>query len=109
MAVEYSLLIEKGATWTFSFVHRNKTTKAPYDLSGCRAWMEIKSVSGGNPLTLTTENGHIEIDGPAGKVSTTMPPTETSAVTLKNGRYELFVVYPDDTVKKRFYGSIRAV
>jgi hypothetical protein len=67
----------------------------PMDLSGYTARMSIKDRAGGTELmSLTTENGRIEVDNTAKVINLIISADDTADITWKKGVYDLELVAP---------------
>lgn len=117
-AASYDLYIEQGATFRFTAVYGYKdgTVDAdgnpnviPYDLSGCRARMQIRQRRGSEVLVAaTTSNGGIEItDAPAGRMEITITDEATDTLTMRKAAYDLEVGYPSGDVVRVLQGSVK--
>ncbi|MEU7830374.1 hypothetical protein [Nonomuraea sp. NPDC049129] len=106
MAGVYRLKIDQGTTVRRGFRWLRNTT--PVDLTGCRARMEIRTAVGGALIhRLDTDEGDgLTIDGPAGMITLSIPPSVSSAWTSLTGVYDLEVVFPDGTVTRLVQGPI---
>ena len=102
------LKIIQGATFRKALVWLAPDKKTPIDLTGCTARMQVRSEieSPTVLLELTTENGGIVIDGPAGKLTLRISPTATAAITWESGVWDLEVVHPSGDVTRLVQGSI---
>lgn len=102
------LKIIQGATFpkVLRWIAPDKTT--PIDLTGCTARMQARSEieSPTVLLELTTENGGIVIDGPAGKLALHISPADTAAIAWESGVWDLEVVHPNGDVTRLAQGSI---
>ena len=102
------LKIIQGATFRkpLEWLAPDKTT--PIDLTGCMARMQVRSEieSATVLLELTTENGGIVIDGPAGKLTLHLSPPATAAISWESGVWDLEVVHPNGDVTRLVQGSI---
>lgn len=102
------LKIIQGATFRRLLVWLAPDKITPIDLSGCTARMQVRSEveSPTVLLELTTENGGIVIDGPAGKLILHLPPAATTAISWESGVWDLEVVHPNGDVTRLAQGSI---
>ena len=102
------LKIIQGATFpkVLRWIAPDKTT--PIDLTGCTARMQVRSEieSPTVLLELTTENGGIVIDGPAGKLTLRISPAATAAIAWESGVWDLEVVHPNGDVTRLAQGAI---
>jgi hypothetical protein len=88
-AGRYDLTIEQGATFKRSLTWKTSTA-TPVNVTGYTARMRVKNKVGGTTvLHLTTENGGITLGGAAGTISLLATATQTSAIAIKKGVYDL--------------------
>lgn len=79
----------------------------PHDLTGYTARMAIKNKVGGTVLlSLTTENGGIELDDSAKTITLNISATDTAALTWTTGTYDLEMVSSTGVVTPLMYGSV---
>ena len=102
------LKIIQGATFRKPLVWLAPDKTTPIDLTGCTARMQVRSEveSPTVLLELTTANGGIVIDGPAGKMTLHISPADTASVTWEGGVWDLEVVHPSGDVTRLAQGSI---
>lgn len=109
---EHDLTIYQGALLNeqFQFFLANGTT--PMDLTDFTARLQARDNYGAADayITLTTENGGIAItDAAAGKLSLNMDATDTGALTVIDGVYDLLLL-PDgdeDRAIRVMFGTVR--
>lgn len=110
MAVEYPLAIDTETGLSFIFDYRDKATHASRIPAGSTATMIFRDVAGMlQPLTLTTETGHIVIDAAAGRMTTTISRVEAVALQWRQANYKFYLNRPDGTRKKLLFGPARKV
>lgn len=79
----------------------------PHDMAGYTARMAVKNKPGGTVLlSLTTENGGIEIDDSAKTITLNISATDTAALDWKSGSYDLELVSPTGIVTALLNGSV---
>ena len=102
------LKIIQGATFRRSLVWLAPDKTTPIDLTGCMARMQVRSEieSAAVLLELTTGNGGIAIDGPAGKLTLYISPADTASATWESGVWDLEVEHPSGDVTRLVQGSI---
>ena len=102
------LKIIQGATFRKALVWLAPDKTTPIDLTGCTARMQVRSEIESTTvlLELTTENGCIVIDGPAGKLTLHLSPAATAAIAWESGVWDLEVVHPSGDVTRLVQGSI---
>lgn len=82
----------------------------PVDLTGYTARMKIKDKVGGTVLlTLTTENGKIELVAVDSIIRLKLSANETAALTWKKGVYDLELESPTGVVTELLSGEITVV
>lgn len=79
----------------------------PHELTGYTARMAVKDKLGGAVLlSLTTENGGIEINPASQTITLTISATDTAAITWAKGVYDLELVSPDGVVTAVLAGAV---
>lgn len=103
------LLIEKGATFRFSAIWKNKQTGQPIDLTGYTARMHIRATTDAATTitTMTTENARIVLGGTAGTISLYISDTDTAALTAGDAVYDLELVAPGGDVTRLLKGKVK--
>ena len=93
MAGQKNFEIDQNATFSFVVEYKDEDGNA-IDLSGASAKMQVRDTKGGTKLavTLTSPSGGITIDGPNGKLTVKMTPTQTSKIFYPKSSYDLMVV-----------------
>jgi len=90
------LEISQGATFRKAFVW--KSGGAVVDITGYTAKSQIRTSVGSSTVVceMTTENGMLEIDGPAGKVTVVIPATVTETFNFNSsgGVYDVELYHP---------------
>jgi hypothetical protein len=78
----------------------------PYDLRNFTARMQVRRTidSSAVMISLTTENGGIDIDGEMGTINIYMSPEQTAALS-NSGVYDLEIVSEDDVVSRVVKGN----
>lgn len=96
----YDIQFRQGTTWRKSFTWK-QGNGTPVDLTGCTAAVDVRltEFSATAVIELTTENGRIAIDGPAGKVTLSLTAAETAAIRALEYRYDLDIYDVDPTRK----------
>lgn len=107
-AAKLKLAIEQGATFRKVLTWKAGTPAVPVNLTGCTARMQIrKEIANATPyVTLTTENGGIELGGVAGTITLIITPTATAAFTWTAGVYDLEIVFSPTDVRRLVYGPV---
>lgn len=84
------LVIECGAVWDDLLAL--KTNGQPLDLTGATARMQIRDLEGNLIIELSTGNGRLLIDGPAGTIQRRLGATVTAAITAEKGKYDMEII-----------------
>ena len=104
-----SLKIDQGATYSKKAIWKSGTPQVPVNLTGCTAKMYVKEKvnSVATLLELTTENGGIVLGGILGSIEfCKLSALATSQITWTAGVYDLKIIFPDGTVKRKIAGNI---
>lgn len=101
-AARYTIRIEQGATW------KPVLTLQDTDLTGYSARMQIRADVDSDVvlLELTTSDGHITIDGPAGQITLQLTDVETTALDWTTGVYDLELIAPGGDVQRLLKGIV---
>jgi hypothetical protein len=98
LAGNYNMVCEQGTTYTRRFElqypdETDPTIYYPWDLSGYTARMQVRRTieSSSAMITLTTENGGIDIDEENGAVTVQMTAAQTSSIT-NSGVYDIELI-----------------
>jgi hypothetical protein len=93
MAGQKNFEVDQNATFSFIVEYKDENDDA-IDLTGASAKMQVRDTKGGNKLavTLTSPSGGITIDGPNGKLTVRMTPTQTSKIFYPKSSYDVMVV-----------------
>lgn len=100
-----NLLIEQWAAFDQSLSYKNKN-KRPIDLTGCTAHMSIRDKSGALLADLTTLNGKIMIDGPAGKIRLLLTADQTGVMNFTKALYDLRIIPPSGLAYRLIQGTV---
>jgi outer membrane receptor protein involved in Fe transport len=92
MAAQKNWEVDQNATFTFSIEYKDSSNN-PIDLTGSTAKMQVRDTKGGSKLafTLTSPSGGITIDGPNGKITIRMTPTQTNKLFYPKSSYDLMI------------------
>ena len=93
MAGQKNFDVDQNATFSFVVEYKDDNGNA-IDLTGASAKMQVRDVKGGTKLavTLTSPSGGIVINGPLGKVTVTLTPTQTNKLFYPKSVYDIMVV-----------------
>lgn len=111
IAGTYNILCEQGTTFTRTLELKypdtiDPTTYYTYDLTDFTARMQVRRTIESSTVivSLTTENGGIDIVGEDGKIIIFMNPVQTSALT-SSGVYDLEIISDDGVVSRVVQGT----
>jgi hypothetical protein len=92
MAGQKNFEVDQNATFTF-IVEYKDNNGLPIDLTGSTAKMQVRDTKGGTKLafTLTSPSGGITIDGPNGKLTMKMTPTQTNKLFYPKSSYDIML------------------
>ena len=93
MAGQKNFEVDQNATFSFVLEYKDDNENA-IDLNGASAKMQIRDIRGGAKLavTLTSPSGGIVIDGPNGKFTITLTPTQTNKLFYPKSVYDIMLV-----------------
>lgn len=110
IAGTYNILCEQGTTFTRVLLIEQPTIADPtvyevYDLTLNTARMHVRrTIESTVPLiSLTTENGRIIIDGPAGQITLVIDAADTATLT-SSGVYDLEIIDDAQNVSRVVQG-----
>lgn len=103
-----NITVIQGATLDLLVTWKAGDPALAVDLTGCTARMQIrdKVTSAEVLVSLTTENGGIELGGTAGTVRRLMTAAATAALDWQTGVYDLEIQFADGTVRRLLSGSV---
>lgn len=111
IAGTYNILCEQGTTFVRVLELQSPSPADPtvyevYDLTGHTARMQIRRTIDSSTvmITLTTENGGIEIDGDDGKITIRMSDSDTAGLT-SSGVYDLEIEDASGNVSRVVQGT----
>lgn len=93
MAGQKNFEVDQNATFSFVVEYKDDNGNA-IDLTGASAKMQVRDVKGGTKLavTLTSPSGGIVINGPLGKLTVTLTPTQTNKLFYPKSVYDIMVI-----------------
>lgn len=106
-AAKHKLKIEQGTSFRQPFYWKPGGVIA--DLAGFTARMHVRGkIEDPDPplLSMTTENGKIEIDPVEGKITLVLEPEDTTGVSWRTGVYDLELIDSAGFVSRILYGSV---
>lgn len=100
MAGTHDFICDQGATFR-RIITWQDSTGLPVNLTGYTARMQVRATidSGSTLLSLTTENGGIDLGGTAGTVTLTATATQTAAVAAGCYVYDIELVINSTVVR----------
>lgn len=106
LAGVHNIIADQGATFTYGFVKKDGERRV-VPLTGYTARMQIRetTTSPSTLLSLTTENGYIEIDPPQGAVIIRVPATVMEGLYPNKYVYDLEIIDSDGIVERLVMGS----
>jgi hypothetical protein len=92
MAVQKNFEVDQNTTFTFTVEYEDNSGN-PIDLTGASAKMQVRDTKGGQKLafTLTSPLGGISLDGPNGKLTIKMTPTQTNKLFYPKSEYDIML------------------
>lgn len=92
MAVQKNFEVDQNTTFTFTVEYQDNSGN-PIDLTGASAKMQVRDTKGGQKLafTLTSPLGGISLDGPNGKLTIKMTPTQTNKLFYPKSEYDIML------------------
>lgn len=105
-AKRLDLIIEQGATFEIPIVY--KEDDIPFDLTGAtvRSQFREKLNAAVPVLDLSTEpNEGLVVDGPAGKITMTIPAAQSAALKVYKGVWDMLITMPDGTFFRILQGA----
>lgn len=102
--LQYPITIKQGTSFWWPVYYMADRDDTPLDITGYTAKMVIAETSDADEalIELTTENGYISVDGPAGLLLINIPPAVTAEFPAPwNGFYQLTVTSPTGAVSTR--------
>ena len=93
MAVQKNFEVDQNTTFSFIVEYKDENNNA-INLTGATAKLQARDTKGGSKLafTLTSPTGGITIDGPNGKITCKMTPTQTNKLFYPKSAYDLIIV-----------------
>ena len=95
---EYNIFIRKEADWEFNLTYRDES-KNPIDVTGYSAWLTIREDYEQPVEKQLTVGSGITLGGAAGTIDCALSDTETAALKIEKGVYDLLL---DDGSGQRF-------
>ena len=92
MAGQKNWEVDQNTTFTF-IVEYKDSDGDPVDITGASAKMQVRDTKGGSKLafSLTSPSGGITIDGPNGKLTIKITPTQTNKLFYPKSSYDIML------------------
>lgn len=102
------LTVYQGADYAHQFYYRDAAGN-PIVLTGYSARMQIreKITNSATIFEATTATSNLVIDGSAGKITLTIPDTDSTTWSARKAVYDLEIVSPAGTVTRIIEGKVR--
>ena len=106
-AAQHNFTIEQGATTVKPFIWKSSDGSA-INLTGYTARMQVRRnyASADVLLEATTENGRLQIEPSAGRITLVLSAEVTAGLTWRNGVYDIEMVSSDGHVTRLLQGEI---
>jgi hypothetical protein len=107
MADQKNWEVDQNTTFSFSVEYQDNTG-VPISLIGASAKMQVRDTKGGSKLafTLSTPASGIVIDGPEGKITVSMDPSQTNKLFYPKSSYDIMVTDSNGNKTKILEGFI---
>ena len=111
--IKWNLIFDQGSTfrdmrrWS---VGADAASAVPVDLSGCTARAQVRREVGSPDvlLSLTTENGGIELGKDPGRIDLYVSAADTTLFKeWDEGVWDFEIVFPNGDVRRLFFGAVR--
>lgn len=92
MAGQKNWEVDQNTTFTFTVEYKDNSGN-PIDITGASAKMQVRDTKGGSKLafSLTSPAGGITIDGPNGKLTIKITPTQTNKLFYPKSSYDIML------------------
>ncbi|NCV08151.1 MAG: hypothetical protein EBW12_05975 [Actinobacteria bacterium] len=92
MAGQKNWEVDQNTTFTFTVEYKDNSGN-PIDITGASAKMQVRDTKGGSKLafSLTSPSGGITIDGPNGKLTIKITPTQTNKLFYPKSSYDIML------------------
>lgn len=92
MAGQKNWEVDQNATFTFVVEYKDNNG-SPIDITGSSVKMQVRDTKGGSKLafSLTSPSGGILIDGPNGKLTIKITPTQTNKLFYPKSSYDIML------------------
>jgi hypothetical protein len=92
MAGQKNWEVDQNTTFTFTVEYKDNSGNS-IDITGASAKMQVRDTKGGSKLafSLTSPAGGITIDGPNGKLTIKITPTQTNKLFYPKSSYDIML------------------
>lgn len=99
---------DKTITFVLSVATSSKDTRTKPDLTGCTAAMQLRQKFESSLAvdTLTTENGRLQMDANAGKITAVFTHQLTKTYPVQRLVYDMKLISADHTVSRVVWGTL---
>lgn len=104
-AAEWNPTIERGATWRKTITVQD-ANGAAVSITDMRMTIRQSVDHDAAALELTTNNGRVAIDGAAGSGTLVISDTDTAALSIDYGVYDVEIVETNGSVQRILEGSV---
>jgi hypothetical protein len=107
-AQKYSITVVKGSTFRLNLALTTGAPAVPIDLTGykARSQMRYEYESTDAFLTFTSDDTTLVLGGALGTISMMATATDTAAIDVYSGVWDLELVDPTGDVQQLLYGSV---
>lgn len=103
-AGKYNMLVQQGATYNQSITLKNAANTAPINITGCTVAAQIREqYTDATPVATFATNIPVGTDG---VIQISLTPTQTSAITIERGVYDIEITYPGGTKDRILQGNV---
>lgn len=112
-AASHDITIEQGATWRLVLSWMQPDGVTPYDLTDCKARMQVRSAHGTDILIelddASTTDGRIALGGATGSIAIRIAPAATERLNVKKAQYDLVLQLATGDVERLLRGKVTIV
>jgi hypothetical protein len=109
-AATHDITIEQGATWRLALTWMQPDGVTAYDLTGCKARMQVRSAHGTDILIdLTDEagaDGQIVLGGALGDIAIRIAPVASERLNVRKAQYDLVLQLASGDVERLLQGKV---
>ena len=103
-AGKYNMLIQQGVSYNQTITLKDSITGTPVDISGCSAAAMIRGTYNDvDPAAIFTTLIDVGTDG---AIQISLTPTQTSALVIDRGIYDIEITYPSGEKDRILQGNV---